>query len=78
LSPAFRDLVSPTHGWPVYVVVPCRDFAYVIRNDNRDFLGRLGSVVIKEYRNSGHPITKDVLEVSNDGITAIGTYPEPE
>jgi uncharacterized protein YtpQ (UPF0354 family) len=78
LSPAFRDLVSPTHGWPVYVVVPCRDFAYVIRKDNRGFLGRLGGVVIKEYRNSGHPITKDVLEVSNDGITAIGTYPEPE
>ena len=22
LSPAFRNLVSPTHGWPVYVVVP--------------------------------------------------------
>jgi hypothetical protein len=78
LSPAFRDLVSPTHSWPVYVVVPCRDFAYVIRNDNRDFLGRLGSVVLKEYRNSGHPITKDALEVSENGITAIGTYPEPE
>lgn len=78
LSPAFRDLVSPTHGWPVYVVVPCRDFAYVIRQDDRGFLGRLGGVVIKEYRNSGHSITKDVLEVSDDGITAIGTYPEPE
>ncbi|WP_145428241.1 hypothetical protein [Symmachiella dynata] len=78
LSPAFRDLVSPTHGWPVCAVVPCRDFAYVIRNDNRDFLARLGGVVIKEYRNSGHPITKDVLQVSDEGITAIGTYPEFE
>jgi hypothetical protein len=78
LSPTFRDLVSPTHGWPVYVVVPCRDFAYVIRHDNRDFLDRLGGVVIEEYRKSGHPITKDVLEVADDGITAIGTYPEPE
>ncbi|MEM7314903.1 MAG: DUF1444 family protein, partial [Planctomycetota bacterium] len=78
LSPAFRDLVSPTHGWPVYVVVPCRDFAYVIRQDNRDFLGRLGKVVINEYRKSGHSLTRDVLEVSDNGITSIGTYPEPQ
>jgi len=78
LSPAFRDLVAPELGWPVYVVIPCRDFAYVISSADRDLLGRLGGVVIKEYRNSGYPITKDVLEVSDDGITAIGTYPEPE
>lgn len=78
LSPAFRDLVSPTLGWPVCVVIPCRDFAYVIEKDNRDLLNRLGGVVVKEYGNSGHPITKDVLEVSDEGITAIGTYPDPE
>jgi len=78
LSPAFRGLVAATHGWPVYVVVPCRDFVYVIRDDNRGFLSRLGGVVIGEYRKSGHSITKDVLQVSGDGITAIGTFPEPE
>jgi uncharacterized protein YtpQ (UPF0354 family) len=78
LSPAFRELVSPSHGWPVYVVVPCRDFVYVIRKNDHEFLSRLGGVVIKEYRNSGHPITKDVLEISDNGIAAIGSYPEPE
>ncbi|WP_373542266.1 hypothetical protein [Chamaesiphon sp.] len=77
VSPAFRDLVAPTHGWPVYVVVPCRDFVYVISEDNLDFLSCLGSIVIDEYRKSGYPITKDVLQISDDGITAIGTYPEP-
>lgn len=78
LSPAFRDLVSPTHGWPVYVVVPCRDFAFVIPSDSRDFLGRLGPTVLREYDNSGYPITQDVLEVSDDGITAVGTFAAPE
>lgn len=78
LSRDFRQLVSPTLGWPVFVVVPCRDFAYVIPADNRDFLGRLGGVVVREYRESGYPITKDVLEVSDEGITAIGTYPDCE
>ncbi len=78
LSPAFRGLVSPEVGWPVYVVVPCRDFAYVVASKDRDFLGRMGGVVVKQYRESGYPITKDVLEVSDRGIVAIGTYPEPE
>ena len=78
LSPAFRELVSPVVGWPVYVVVPCRDFVYVLGAKDRDFLGRLGYVVIEQYRQSGYPITKDVLEVSDRGVTAIGTLPEPE
>jgi uncharacterized protein YtpQ (UPF0354 family) len=74
LSPAFRQLVSPTHGWPVYVVTPCRDFVYVISTANRGFLARVGRVVVNEYRKSGHPITKDVLEVGDDGVKAIGTF----
>ncbi len=78
LSPAFRDLVSPLLGWPVYVVVPCRDFAFVISVKERDFLGRMGKVVIKQFRESGYPITKDVLEISDSGVAAIGTYPDGE
>ena len=76
LSPAFRDLVEATHGWPVFAVLPCRDFAYVVRCDNQEFLGRLGSVVLGEYKKSGYPITKDVLKISDDGIKAIGTFPD--
>jgi hypothetical protein len=76
LSPAFRDLVSPALGWPVYVVVPCRDFAFVISVKDREFLGRMGGVVIKQYRQSGYPITKDVLEISDSGVVAIGTFPD--
>ena len=74
LSARFRDLVRPTHGWPVYVVVPTRDFAYVIPQKNRDFLGRLGPVVVREYNESGHSITQEVLEVSDQGVRAIGSF----
>lgn len=74
LTGRFRELVSPTHGWPVYVVAPTRDFVYVIPRDDRDFLGRLGAVVLREYNESGHPVTPDVLEVGNDGVTAIGSF----
>ena len=78
LSPAFRDLVSPTHGWPVNVVAPCRDFVYVIREDNRELLGRIGRVVVEEYRKASYRITKDVLQITDEGVTAIGTYAEPD
>ena len=74
LSQKFRDLVSPTHGWPVYVVAPARDFVYVVPRANRDFLGRLGAVVLREYNESGHPISQDVLEVGDDGVAAIGSF----
>jgi hypothetical protein len=74
LSPDFRDLVSPTYGWPVYVVAPCRDFMYVISTKDSELLGRLGGVVTQEYMNSGYPITKDVLQVSDEQIKIVGTY----
>jgi len=74
LSPEFRSLVAPVHGWPVFVVVPARDFVFVLARQHREFLGRLGGVVLREYSESGHPITADVLEVGDDGVTAIGSF----
>ena len=74
LADGFRELVSPTHGWPVYVVAPTRDFVYVIPCEHRDFLGRLGGVVLREFNESGHPVTADVLEVGDGGVKAIGSF----
>lgn len=74
LASRFRELVSPTHGWPVYVVAPTRDFVYVIPLADREFLARLGKVVLSEFNESGHPVTADILEVGDDGVKAIGTY----
>lgn len=74
LTERFRELVRPTHGWPVYVVVPSRDFVYVIAKANHNFLGRLGGVVLQEYGESGYPVTADVLEVGDDGVSAIGSF----
>lgn len=74
LSPEFKSLVAPTHGWPVLVVAPARDFVFVLAKSNKSFLGRLGGVVLREYQESGHPITAEVLEVGDNGITAIGSF----
>jgi hypothetical protein len=73
-SPAFKRLVEPRFGWPVLVVIPCRDFIYVLA-DESPLLGQIGSVVVSEFRNSGYPITTEVLRISDEGIEAIGHFP---
>ncbi|NOU29500.1 MAG: hypothetical protein HOO96_16470 [Polyangiaceae bacterium] len=69
----FRALVEPMMGWPVLVVIPCRDFIYVMRNDS-PIVGRVGGVVVEEFQRSGYPITTEVLRVSSDGIEALGRF----
>jgi hypothetical protein len=74
LSPNLKQKVQSTLGWPVRVVVPCRDFAYLFSTSDSELTTRIGEVVLKEYRNSGYPISPELLEVSDRGIRAIGTF----
>jgi hypothetical protein len=71
---AFKRLVEPVLGWPVLAVVPCRDFIYVVADDS-PLVSQMGSVVVNEFRNSGYPITTEVLRLSEEGIEAIGHFP---
>jgi len=73
-APSFKRLVESVLGWPVLVVLPCRDFIYVVA-DNSPIVGQMGSVVVNEFRSSGYPITTEVLRISDDGIEAIGRFP---
>ncbi len=75
-SPNFKKLALTDVGWPVLVVIPCRDFIYIIPEKDEALLDKLGGVVQREYRTSGYPITTEVLKISDDGIKAIGKYPE--
>jgi hypothetical protein len=75
-APRFKQFVSADLGWPVLVVIPCRDFIYVIAEQDQELLGAMGEVVQREFRGSGYPITTEVLRISDDGIKAIGSFPE--
>jgi hypothetical protein len=74
LAPSFRAWVEPHLGWPVYAVIPCRDFIYVFPQD-QELLGRVGGVVVQEFKKSGYPLTTEVLSISDEGIAAIGKFP---
>lgn len=73
-APRFKQCVQGALGWPVLVVVPCRDFIYVV-SDNSPLLNRMGSVVVREFSESGYPITTEVIRVSDEGLSGIGKFP---
>jgi uncharacterized protein YtpQ (UPF0354 family) len=75
-APGWKRFVAPVIGWPVLVVIPCRDFLYVLSERNVDFLNRLGHTVQQEYRRSAYPITTEVLRLSDQGLEAIGSFPK--
>ena len=73
-SPAIKELVGPELGWPVFAVIPCRDFALIVPDADADLLGQLGPTVVREFKASGHPISTEVLHITDEGIEAIGAY----
>lgn len=74
-SPSFRAQVPDALGWPVMAVAPARDFVYLLRNDDQDALSRIGAVVVREFRESGYPVSTEVWVLSDDGARAVGAYP---
>ena len=75
-APNFKEFATKKLEWPVLVVIPCRDFIFVMSEKDKALLNRMGAVVQKEYRQSGYPITTEVLRVSDEGIRALGSFPE--
>lgn len=73
-SPGFKAIVEPVLGWPVFALVPCRDFVFLVPEENRDFLGRVGGAVVKQYLESSYQLCTEVFEVTDDGAAAIGEF----
>ncbi len=75
-APRFRDYVEPAIGWPVLVTIPDRGFIYVFAERDQALLRSIGAVVQTEYRAASYPVTTEVLRIADDGIEAIGAFPE--
>lgn len=75
LSPSLRSRIPEELGWPILAVAPARDFVYLLRRDDRDALARVGAVVVREFRESGYPVSTEIWELSDDGVEAIGEFP---
>jgi hypothetical protein len=75
LAPNLKEVVSPVCGWPLHAVVPDRDFLYVWAAQHTDFIARVGRVVVDEFTAAPYPLTTEVFEIGDAGISAIGAFP---
>lgn len=78
LAPNLRKVVEDQIGWPVMAVAPDRDFLYFWAAEHAQFAGRLGSVVVREFKGAAYPISTEVYEVSDDVFRAVGAFPVPD
>jgi hypothetical protein len=70
-SPGLKSFVSRL-GWPLLVVAPCRDFLYAFADAS--LISHLGDVVLREFNESEYPVTREVLEISDSGVSALGAF----
>jgi hypothetical protein len=72
----FLDLWKDTLGEKILVVVPNRHTAFVFPSIASDYQSYY-PMVFRAYRDSAHPISVEVFEVSKTGWKCIGLYQEP-
>jgi hypothetical protein len=76
LAPGFLDLWKDTLGEKVLVAVPNRGTAYVFPRIASDYQSYY-PMVIRAYRESAHPVSIEVFEVSKTGWKCVGAYESP-
>jgi hypothetical protein len=76
LSPGFRQKVEEVIGWPVLAVVPDRDFLYFWASRHEGFVGQVGRIVVEQFARAAYPISTEVYLIGNDGVRAIGEFPQ--
>lgn len=73
LTRELRSKVEKELGWPVYAVAPARDFVYLFSKAG-GMMGLVSGTVIKEYQQSGNPLSTEVWELSDNKQTSVVTY----
>jgi hypothetical protein len=75
-APTMKEKVKADFGFPFYAVIPVRDFCYIFSEQDFDFFSeRIGNVVVDEYKQSGYPITTELLKFTDKGVETVGKYP---
>jgi hypothetical protein len=75
LAPNLREFTAATLGWPLLAVAPHRDFLYLWAAEHKDFAGRVGHVVVREFGEGSYPLSTEVWAICETGVKAIGEFP---
>jgi hypothetical protein len=72
-----RARAEPLLGWPLFAVIPNRDFAYLIPESAQELFPRVAQVVINEYTKRGYPLSTEVFRIDSEKVEAIGEFQSP-
>ncbi|MGL4553848.1 MAG: hypothetical protein ACRC33_22040 [Gemmataceae bacterium] len=72
-----REKVEGALGWPVFAVIPTRDFVYLIPESAQPIFGGIGKVVVGEYAKRGYPVSTEVFRIDDAGARAVGAFQSP-
>jgi hypothetical protein len=73
-APGFKRFVEADLGWPLLVVIPCRDFIYIISQEDDALLSAMGIVVQREFRESGYRSPPKCSASQTTGSRRLGTF----
>lgn len=76
LAPKFLDLFKNTLGEKVLIVIPNRTTAYIfpaLASNYQDY----APMIFEAYRATSFPVSREVFELSPDGLKAVGAFEEP-
>jgi hypothetical protein len=76
LAPDFLEKWADTLGEKVVVVVPNRSVAYIFPRLASEWPA-YAPMVLRAYRETAHPVSVEVFEVSPEGWRCLGAYEAP-
>jgi hypothetical protein len=82
LAPNLREIVEPNLGWPLFAVIPRRDFMFLY--DARCFdrgaedifkkVPGLGNIVLEEFELGAYPLSTEIFKITDQGVRAVAEY----
>ena len=74
LAPNLKNVLEAELGWPLLAVTPDRDFLYLWAARHSDFASRLGETVVREHSQAPYPVSTEIFELSDQGVSAMGAF----
>ncbi len=82
LAPNLREIVEPNLGWPLFAVIPRRDFRFLYdarcfdkgAEDIFEKIPGLGNIVLEEFALGAYPLSTEIFEITDDGVRAVAEY----
>ena len=82
LAPNLRDIVEPSLGWPLFAVIPRRDFMFLYdarcfdkgAEDIFEKIPGLGNIVLEEFELGAYPLSTEIFKITDQGVRAVAEY----